>query len=140
MANSWKMEEFTATQIHKNQDEGKMVVPSYQRGFVWKKEQENELVDSIKKGLPFGSMLLYKDENKGNYRIIDGLQRSRTIYKFIENPSKYFNADDIQDEVIEKIYKITGLQANKTTVKEKIINIIIDWIKEDYETMESSMA
>lgn len=136
MANSWKMEEFTATQIHKNQDEGKMVVPSYQRGFVWKKEQENELVDSIKKGLPFGSMLLYKDENKGNYRIIDGLQRSRTIYKFIENPSKYFNADDIQDEVIEKIYKITGLQANKTTVKEKIINIIIDWIKEDYETME----
>lgn len=77
MENSWKMEEFTATQIHKNQDEGKMVVPSYQRGFVWKKEQENELIDSIKKGLPFGSMLLYKDENKGNYRIIDGLQRSK---------------------------------------------------------------
>lgn len=132
----WKMEEFTAAQIHNNQEEGKMLVPSYQRGVVWKKEQKSDLVDSIKKGLPFGSILLYKDENKGTYRIIDGLQRCRTIYEFIQNPSQYFNTDDVDDAVIEKIYKMTGLQEDKLIIKEKIINIIIDWIKEDYKTME----
>lgn len=136
MTNGWKMEEFTATQIHKYQEDGKMVVPTYQRGLVWKKEQKNDLVDSIKKGLPFGSILLYRDDNKGNYRIIDGLQRCSTIYEFIQNPSKYFNTDDIDDIVIEKIYKMTGLEANKSSIKDKIINIIVDWIKEDYKTME----
>jgi len=136
MVNSWKMEEFTATQIHNNQEDGKMVVPTYQRGLVWKKEQKADLIDSIKKGLPFGSILLYKDENKGNYRIIDGLQRCSTIYEFIKNPSKYFNTDDVDDDAIEKIYKLTGLQTNKAIIKEKIINIIINWIKQDYKTME----
>lgn len=136
MVNSWKMEEFTAIQIQKYQEEGKMLVPTYQRGLVWKKEQKNDLIDSIKKGLPFGSILLYKDEENGTYRIIDGLQRCSTIYEFIQNPSKYFNTDDVDETVIEKIYKMTQLQTNKLIVKDKIINIIIDWIKADYKTME----
>ena len=93
MRNSWKMEEFTAHEIHEKQKQGKIVVPKYQRGIVWKESQRKELIDSIKKGIPFGSILLYEDESKNNYRLIDGLQRCTTIYEFISNPANFFDED-----------------------------------------------
>ena len=56
--NSWKMDEFTAQEIHEKEQNKKIVVPKYQRGIVWKDSQKKELIDSIKKGIPFGSILL----------------------------------------------------------------------------------
>ena len=53
------------------------------------RKSEKELIDSIKKGIPFGSILLYNDEEANNFRLIDGLQRCTTIYEFISNPANY---------------------------------------------------
>lgn len=137
MNNSWSMEEYTATEIHNMQEDNKLVVPRYQRGVVWKASQKADLIDSIKKGLPFGSILLYQDDNKNNSRIIDGLQRSNTIYEFIENPAKFFNEDDIDENVIEELYNLAGVNSSKESVKNKMIEVIINWIKEDYKTMDA---
>ncbi|MBE7709706.1 MAG: DUF262 domain-containing protein [Cyanobacteria bacterium SIG32] len=137
MNNSWSMKEYTATEIHKDQESNKLVVPRYQRGVVWKDSQKADLIDSIKKGLPFGSILLYKDDNKNNYRIIDGLQRSNTIYEFIENPSKFFNEDDIDDNSMEELYNLANVNSGKEFVKEKMVEVIINWIKNDYKTMDA---
>ena len=62
MANQWEPKEFTAEEIHNMRADNKIVVPLYQRGKVWKPNQKNDLIDSIKKGLPFGSILLYQDD------------------------------------------------------------------------------
>ena len=137
MNNSWSMEEYTATEIHNDQENNRLVVPRYQRGVVWKASQKADLIDSIKKGLPFGSILLYKDDNKNNYRIIDGLQRSNTIYEFIENPSKFFNEDDIDDNSMEELYNLANVNSGKEFVKEKMVEVIINWIKNDYKTMDA---
>ena len=137
MNNSWSIKEYTATEIHKDQESNKLVVPRYQRGVVWKDSQKADLIDSIKKGLPFGSILLYKDDNKNNYRIIDGLQRSNTIYEFIENPSKFFNEDDIDDNSMEELYNLANVNSGKEFVKEKMVEVIINWIKNDYKTMDA---
>lgn len=137
MKNSWSMEEYKAIDIHNNQENNKFVVPRYQRGVVWKDSQKAELIDSIKKGLPFGSILLYQDDTKNNFRIIDGLQRSNTIYEFIENPASFFNEDDIDENIIEELYNLTEVNSSKECVKDKIINIIIEWIKNDYKTMDA---
>ena len=102
MENSWKMEEFTAQEIHEKQEARKIVVPKYQRGIVWRDSQKKELIDSIKKGIPFGSILLYLDENANNYRLIDGLQRCTTIYEFISNPANFYDEDDIDDNAINE--------------------------------------
>ena len=59
MKNDWKTDEFKATTIKENMDSGVFNVPKYQRGIVWSDKQRAELVDTIKKGLPFGSLLLY---------------------------------------------------------------------------------
>lgn len=136
MENSWKMEEFTAQEIHEKQEKKKIVVPQYQRGIVWKDNQKKELIDSIKKGIPFGSILLYHDEEVNNYRLIDGLQRCTTIYEFISNPANFFDEEDIDDEAIGSLKELIGVVSNGEIIREKITEIILKWIKCEHKTMQ----
>lgn len=39
---------------------GQIRVPAFQRGFVWDPERVAFLMDSIYKGYPFGSLLLWR--------------------------------------------------------------------------------
>jgi hypothetical protein len=41
-------------------ENGKLFVPKFQRGFVWKDEQRLNLLRSIKSGIPIGSLLLWE--------------------------------------------------------------------------------
>lgn len=136
MENSWKMEEFTAQEIHEKQENRKIVVPKYQRGIVWKDNQKKELIDSIKKGIPFGSILLYHDENANNYRLIDGLQRCTTIYEFISNPANFFDEEDIDEEVLGLLKVLINVVSSEETIRSKIIEIILKWIKNEHKTMQ----
>lgn len=136
MQNSWKMEEFTAQEIHQKQEEKKIVVPKYQRGIVWKDTQKKDLIDSIKKGIPFGSILLYYDEAANNYRLIDGLQRCTTIYEFISNPANFFDEEDIDDVVVGELKELINVVSNNETIKNKITEIILKWIKAEHKTMQ----
>lgn len=134
--NSWKMQEFTAQEIHEKREEKKIVVPMYQRGVVWKETQKKELIDSIKRGIPFGSILLYEDEKAKNYRIIDGLQRCTTIYEFISNPANYFDEEDIDDDSVKALRDIIEVSSEEDFIKNKIVEIILKWIKNEHKTME----
>lgn len=91
---------------------GKYVIPVFQRDFVWKREQVIDLFDSISKGYPIGSIILWKPENNANtfkakniltdeiveigspeFYILDGRQRLTTFYGCItkdENKSEVF--------------------------------------------------
>ena len=102
MNNEWKMEEFSVLEIDKNLSSKKFVVPRYQRGVVWNDRQRADLVDTIKKGLPFGTLLLYKND-LNLYQIIDGLQRSHAVIEFVNNPTQFFDEEDIEDGIIKKL-------------------------------------
>lgn len=86
MNNEWTMEEFSVSTIEKNMKANIFVTPKYQRGIVWSDKQRDDLVDTIKKGLPFGTLLLYKND-ANVYQIIDGLQRSTAVVEFVNNPT-----------------------------------------------------
>lgn len=80
-------------------DEGKMKIPQFQRDFVWDKEQTAKLVDSIIKGFPIGTFIIWKTfeelryrKNIGNHQlpevprgepihyVLDGQQRITSLY------------------------------------------------------------
>lgn len=80
-------------------DTGKIKLPMFQREFVWEKEQSAKLIDSILKGFPIGTFILWKtreelrsykdignhelpDTPKGDYvqYILDGQQRITSLY------------------------------------------------------------
>ena len=90
---NWSMEDYTVEKLSNEINSQKIKVPKYQRGTVWNNQQKERLIDSMNKGFPFGSILLYKND-KNEKQIIDGLQRSTTIIEFVRNPAQYFMDDN----------------------------------------------
>ncbi|PYD84200.1 hypothetical protein DNF23_55850, partial [Pseudomonas syringae pv. pisi] len=44
-------------------DSGQIKLPMFQREFVWDKEQSAKLIDSILKGYPIGTFILWKTKD-----------------------------------------------------------------------------
>jgi uncharacterized protein with ParB-like and HNH nuclease domain len=68
--------------------------PSYQRGYVWDKDNAQELLFSIFNGFPIGAISIIEKSNTsdGPYiEIVDGKQRTTTIYKFYTNEIPYID-------------------------------------------------
>lgn len=57
--------------------------PNYQRNYIWTLNDQKFLVDTIIKGYPLPSFFVYLDKN-GKYEMVDGQQRSKTIYRFVK--------------------------------------------------------
>lgn len=57
--------------------------PDYQRNYIWTPNDQKFLVDTIIKGYPLPSFFVYLDKN-GKYEMVDGQQRSKTIYRFVK--------------------------------------------------------
>ena len=70
-----------------------ILVPSFQRGLVWGEDKRAELINSLRAGYPVGAILLAQKgvNNSGpsevtEYALLDGLQRTNAICKYLENP------------------------------------------------------
>src|SRR5258706_10579933 len=57
--------------------------PSYQRNFIWSPDNQMELIDTILKAYPLPSFFFY-EKPVGTYEIVDGQQRTKTIYRFVK--------------------------------------------------------
>ena len=59
-----------------------ILIPSFQRNYVWTIEGASMFIDSVLRGLPTPSLFFY-EENAGKYLVIDGQQRLLTLYYYI---------------------------------------------------------
>ncbi len=64
--------------------EGDIEKPELQRKYVWKKKDASRFIESLLLGLPVPSIFLANIEHSGKRLIIDGYQRIRTLYDYIE--------------------------------------------------------
>ncbi|MEG4119837.1 DUF262 domain-containing protein [Microcoleus sp. N9_B4] len=83
---------------------GRIRIPSFQRGFVWDRDRVAYFIDSIYKGFPFGSVLIWRtrnclrtERNLGPYKlpdneaeypidyVLDGQQRITSIFGIFQN-------------------------------------------------------
>ncbi|MFC4687841.1 DUF262 domain-containing protein [Epilithonimonas pallida] len=101
---------------------GRLVVPEFQRDYIWDRKQRIDLFDSIKRGFPIGSLLFWNPEsneyeyndkvgpyklninpNKYSY-IIDGYQRITTLFSALTNPedesTTLSNKDKLQEYIV----------------------------------------
>ena len=90
-----------------------LVLPEFQREYVWSREQAKQLLDSLLRGYPVGALLFWKTdhppelknithvpEKLGTFQVIlDGQQRLTTLYLLIEGeiPPYYTEADITMD-------------------------------------------
>ncbi|WP_344008010.1 DUF262 domain-containing protein, partial [Isoptericola halotolerans] len=102
-------------------------IPRFQRSLVWSDEQRKTLIESIHKGYPIGSLLLYKRPNpKGDeevYQVVDGLQRTSTLVAYANTPLSYAPIDVFPSEVIKQVSATLGTDVSH------VQRAITDWMK-----------
>ena len=102
---TWTVEELVDAASTNPRGNRKVTIPEFQRRLVWPKAKQEALIDSIKSGFPFGSLLLYKDPDTSGaeerYKLIDGLQRTQTLRQYSDHPNRSFSNDEVTDEFLE---------------------------------------
>lgn len=58
-----------------------LIIPSFQRKYVWSINQASKFIDSLLRGLPIPTLMFYQDSNARQV-VIDGQQRLKTILFF----------------------------------------------------------
>lgn len=131
----WDPNNFTVEALVERIINKQITVPEYQRGQVWEPAKEKKLIDSIKRGFPFGAILLFCDED-GKFHLIDGLQRCTALYRYSTNPAQFFNDDtDIDDHLINLIFDLTGFSSNIENTKKAIKQLIGGWIRDNNKNL-----
>ena len=80
-----------------------IIIPFYQRKYVWKIEQASRLIESFLMGLPVPQVFLYVND-EDQLEIIDGQQRIMSVKYFFEG---YFSEPDPKGR--RQIFKLKGL-------------------------------
>lgn len=80
-----------------------IIVPFYQRKYVWKIEQASKLIESFLMGLPVPQVFLYVND-EDQLEIIDGQQRIMSVKYFFEG---YFGEPDLNGR--RQVFKLKGL-------------------------------
>ena len=106
-------------------DERQLFVPAFQREYVWKRDDAKELIDSLIKQYPTGTMLTWETANppelKGPHKydakqgavriLLDGQQRITTLYLLVRGEiPPYYTAAEIQHDT-------RGLYVNVETLE-----------------------
>lgn len=82
---------------------GDIIIPDFQRRFVWTIQQASLLVDSFLQGLPVPQLFLYTDDSSKSV-VIDGQQRILTVVFFFEG---YFGFESQQEK--RQVFRLKGL-------------------------------
>lgn len=127
---NWTLQDLSNALKDMNKDNKKIVVPMFQRGKRWKKEQEHKFIDSLIKGYPVGTMLFYKtvEDNQETYILVDGLQRGSSIKKYMTNPTEFFYDSSISSDLCGIILGIIKKEFNEKNSQE-IRDILTEFIK-----------
>jgi len=101
-ATDWSLDQLAT--MFKNED---IVVPDYQRKYVWDIRRASKLIESFAIGLPVPQVFFYEN-SKGQLEVIDGQQRITSIAYFF---SGYFGPPN--DRGHQRVFKLSGLEQRK---------------------------
>ncbi len=75
--------DFTLEVLQTKWAAGDLVIPAFQRKFVWSHAQASKLIESFLVGLPVPAIFLYTERGSEKSLVVDGQQRLRTIFYFL---------------------------------------------------------
>jgi hypothetical protein len=106
-------------------DENQLFVPAFQREYVWKRDDAKQLIDSLIKEYPTGTMLTWEtanppelkgphkyNENQGAVKLLlDGQQRVTTLYMLIRGElPPYYTAPEIITDTRDLFVQLESLE------------------------------
>ncbi len=122
MVQNYIVDKLTLSDLKEN---GKVIIPNFQRGVVWTKQHRKEFIETVKTGDPFGVVLVSQGAPGEPYYLIDGLQRLSTLKAYMDNPlefidenDKFTNQDKLYNVFVKK-YESKSMQLPSSTKLEK---------------------
>ena len=106
-------------------DENQLFVPAFQREYVWKRDDAKQLIDSLIKEYPTGTMLTWEtsnppelkgphkyNENQGAVKLLlDGQQRVTTLYMLIRGViPPYYSEQEIMEDTRNLFVQLETLE------------------------------
>lgn len=95
--------DYTLSVIDEMWRQGDIIVPPFQRKFVWTLKQSSMLIESLLMGLPVPQAFFYVDPNSRNL-VIDGLQRIMSVVYFFKG---FFGEEVYQGK--KTVFRLNGL-------------------------------
>ena len=99
-----------------------LVLPEFQREYVWSREQAKQLLDSLIRKYPVGGLLFWKTQEPPELKnveavpeqlgtvqvILDGQQRLTTLYMLLrlERSHPYYKSEDITSDIRHLYYNV----------------------------------
>ncbi len=78
-----------------------VIIPSFQRAYVWNRRKASRFVESLLMGLPVPGIFLYRERESQKLQVIDGQQRLRTL--------RYYYDGGIADT--DDVFSLQGLES-----------------------------
>jgi len=105
-----------------------ILIPKFQRKFVWTLSQSSKLVESFLLGLPVPSIFLYKEKESQKFLVIDGQQRLKTVFGYFENlfpdTKKTFSLKNVKPKWENKFFSELN-EPDKRRLKDSVLRAVI---------------
>lgn len=109
--------DLTLSVIHEMWKNDEIVIPSFQRNFVWNIRQSSNLIESFLVGLPVPQVFFYISE-KNKSLVIDGQQRIMSVIFFLEG---YFGKENLQGR--RQVFRLTGLDEQSPYFNKRFVDL-----------------
>ena len=138
---SWSLQDIKDSLEKEWNGKKKIVIPMFQRGKRWDKNKKETFIDSLRKRYPIGTLLFYKtvEGTQEIYTLIDGLQRGTAIKEYLSSPSKFFSLKELNPNSLQRVYDMIVVDGCAEDQKQKINNIILNYVQglKNYQDLEA---
>lgn len=107
-------------------------LPSFQRKLVWTQKKKEAFIDTLRQGLPFGSVLVYPEDqsNDSMLLVLDGQQRLSTILEYRKCPLRFWKPLNL-DEYQNALADINALLPEEKQLNEKTFDALYPWVESE---------
>jgi hypothetical protein len=89
-----------------------IMVPDFQRDFVWDEDRQSKLVESAVLRIPF-PVFYFAETETGKMIVVDGLQRLTTFYRYLKNEFKLKNLQFAKNLNEKKFADLSSVLQNR---------------------------
>lgn len=99
--------DLTLKGYHDKWKSGQLLIPPFQRNYVWDQVKASKLIESFLLGLPVPNVFLYKERATNKLQVIDGQQRILSAIRFFKNEfdEKIFRLKNVHPKWNGKTYE-----------------------------------
>ena len=109
--------DLTVSVIQQMWSDKEIIIPRFQRSFVWTQKQASLLIESFLLGLPVPQVFFYVDDGDKSL-VIDGQQRLRSVLYFLEG---YFGEENSSGR--RSTFRLIGLADSSPYSKKKFTDL-----------------